>query len=596
VTRERRLLLRSFLKFSPLIALTILLSLLAAGAEVFSIGMLIPFLKNLSAEAGEGFRTGVAWVDRHVLAAGGTKLERMYRIFGLILAATWMRSGFGYLSNLLGVKVRARVTEDLRMRIVDQLQAVALRFYSTTRTGEIINSAKGEMGRMAGLIGVMKTVVERGLLLVAYVAFMAVISWKLTLVVLVLLGVMAGGLTRLIRSVRRQGGRLTRANGRLTSALTEFVGGIRTVVAFNRQEDERQRLHDAVREKAEAVIETTRRNQAVQPLSQAFVSTIMIIVVALAVQFFVFAGTLDMALLLAFLFALFRAMPVIHQLNSQRGNWAKNQAALENIAALLRRDDKPYLEDGPDEAPALREAITFEDVHFAYEPGEPVLEGVSVRIPRGQTTALVGATGAGKSTLADLIPRFYDPTDGRVCYDGVDVRTFTAQSLRARMAVVSQSTYVFNDTVHANIAYGDPDASFEQIVEVADQANALGFIEDMNDGFDTVLGERGVKLSGGQRQRVAIARALLRDPEILILDEATSALDSVTEKQVQASLARLMRGRTVVAIAHRLSTVEDADQVVVLEEGRIVEQGGYRKLLERRGQLWEYHATQYQMA
>jgi len=584
------------LKFSPLIALTILLSLLAAGAEVFSIGMLIPFLKNLSAEAGEGFRTGVAWVDRHVLAAGGTKLERMYRIFGLILAATWMRSGFGYLSNLLGVKVRARVTEDLRMRIVDQLQAVALRFYSTTRTGEIINSAKGEMGRMAGLIGVMKTVVERGLLLVAYVAFMAVISWKLTLVVLVLLGVMAGGLTRLIRSVRRQGGRLTRANGRLTSALTEFVGGIRTVVAFNRQEDERQRLHDAVREKAEAVIETTRRNQAVQPLSQAFVSTIMIIVVALAVQFFVFAGTLDMALLLAFLFALFRAMPVIHQLNSQRGNWAKNQAALENIAALLRRDDKPYLEDGPDEAPALREAITFEDVHFAYEPGEPVLEGVSVRIPRGQTTALVGATGTGKSTLADLIPRFYDPTDGRVCYDGVDVRTFTTQSLRARMAVVSQSTYIFNDTVRANIAYGDPDASFEQIVEGADQANALGFIEDMNDGFDTVLGERGVKLSGGQRQRVAIARALLRDPEILILDEATSALDSVTEKQVQDSLARLMRGRTVVAIAHRLSTIEDADQVVVLEEGRIVEQGGYRKLLERRGQLWEYHATQYQMA
>ena len=596
MTRERRLLLRSFLKFSPLIALTILLSLLAAGAEVFSIGMLIPFLKNLSAEAGEGFRTGVAWVDRHVLAAGGTKLERMYRIFGLILAATWMRSGFGYLSNLLGVKVRARVTEDLRMRIVDQLQAVALRFYSTTRTGEIINSAKGEMRRMAGLIGVMKTVVERGLLLVAYVAFMAVISWKLTLVVLVLLGVMAGGLTRLIRSVRRQGGRLTRANGRLTSALTEFVGGIRTVVAFNRQEDERQRLHDAVREKAEAVIETTRRNQAVQPLSQAFVSTIMIIVVALAVQFFVFAGTLDMALLLAFLFALFRAMPVIHQLNSQRGNWAKNQAALENIAALLRRDDKPYLEDGPDEAPALREAITFEDVHFAYEPGEPVLEGVSVRIPRGQTTALVGATGAGKSTLADLIPRFYDPTAGRVCYDGVDVRTFTAQSLRARMAVVSQSTYVFNDTVHANIAYGDPDASFEQVVEGADQANALGFIEDMNDGFDTVLGERGVKLSGGQRQRIAIARALLRDPEILILDEATSALDSVTEKQVQDSLARLMRGRTVVAIAHRLSTIEDADQVVVLEEGRIVEQGGYRKLLERRGQLWEYHATQYQMA
>lgn len=597
--KEQRILYESFQKYWHLIALTVVLSLMAAASEIFSIGMLIPFLENITAEAGGGFSTGVAWVDQYILAVDGSRVARMYRIFGLILLATWLRSVFGYFGGWLGVIVQARMTEDLRMRIVDQLQDVALRFYSTTRTGEIINTIKEEMGRLANLIGVSKAVVEQGLLVLAYAVFMAWVSWQLTLVVLVFLGLLAIGLRRLIASVRWHGARLSRANGRLASVVTEFVSGVRTVVAFNMQDYERKRLQEAVHEKAEALIETTRRNQAVQPVSQAVVSTILIGVVALAMQFLVFPGRLDMAPLLAFLFALFRMMPAIHQLNKQRGLWAQNRAALDNVAAFLRRSDKPYLEDGPREAPSLKNEITFENVSFAYEPettDERVLKDLNLSIPRGKTTALVGATGAGKSTLADLIPRFYDPTEGRLCYDGEDLRSFKVKSLRAHMAVVSQDTHIFNDTARANIAYGDPEASFERIIEVADQANALGFIEEMSEGFDTVLGERGVKLSGGQRQRIAIARALLRDPEILILDEATSALDSATEKLVQESLDELMQGRTVVAIAHRLSTIENADQVLVLEEGRVVEQGAYQELLEQRGQLWEYHSIQYQMA
>lgn len=595
--QEQRLIFESFRKYGYLIALTVGLSLMAAMTEIFSIGMLIPFLENLSAEAGEGFRTGVAWIDQHVLAVDSTKTERMYRIFGLILLATWLRCGFGYLGSSLGAVVRARVTEDLRMRIVDQLQTVALRFYSTTRMGEIVNTFKEEMVRVAKLIGVAKAYIEQGLLVVAYAVFMAWVSWQLALVVLVFLGGLALGLRRLIASVRWHGARLTRANGRLASVVTEFVSGVRTVVAFNMQSHERERMQEAVHEKASAVIQTARRNLAVRPLSQAVVSTILIAVVALAVQFFVFTGRLDMAPLMAFLFALFRTMPAIHQLNSQRGEWAQNRAALDNIAAFLRRDDKPYLEDGPLEAAPLQSEIAFENVSFAYEPeatDERVLKDVNVRIPCGETTALVGATGAGKSTLADLIPRFYDPTEGCIRYDGEDLRRFKVKSLRARMTVVSQDTHIFNDTARANIAYGNLDMPFERIVEVADQANALGFIEEMSEGFDTVLGERGVKLSGGQRQRIAIARALLRDPEILILDEATSALDSVTEKLVQESLEELMEGRTVIAIAHRLSTIEHADQVLVLEEGEIVEQGTYDELLNRKGQLWEYHKVQFQ--
>jgi subfamily B ATP-binding cassette protein MsbA len=288
--------------------------------------------------------------------------------------------------------------------------------------------------------------------------------------------------------------------------------------------------------------------------------------------------------------------PLVNRLNTQRGILAETQAALESVADLLDTENKPYLTEGDQPAPPLQKEIQFESVDFAYVPTERVLTDITFSIQHGKTTALVGASGAGKSTLADLVPRFYDPTAGRILYDGIDLRDLTVRSLRDRIAIVSQNTHIFNDTVAANIAYGTPDTNFARIREVAEQANALEFIEDLEEGFDTVLGERGVRLSGGQRQRIAIARAILEDPEILILDEATSSLDSISEKLVQQSLQRLMSDRTVLAIAHRLSTIENADWVVVLEDGEIVEQGTYADLIERRGQLWEYHSVQYQMA
>jgi subfamily B ATP-binding cassette protein MsbA len=237
--------------------------------------------------------------------------------------------------------------------------------------------------------------------------------------------------------------------------------------------------------------------------------------------------------------------------------------------------------------------VVFDSVDFAYESDRLVLKDINVEMKTGSTVALVGGSGAGKSTLADLIPRFYDPTRGRALLDGTDLRELDLHSLREKIGIVSQNTYIFNDTLRANIGYGNLDADFDAIQRAARQANALEFIEEMDEGFDTVLGDRGVRLSGGQRQRIAIARALLRDPEILILDEATSSLDSVSEKLVQQSLDTLMEGRTVIAIAHRLSTVENADWVIVLEKGRVVEQGPYADLLQRKGWLWKYHRMQY---
>ncbi len=306
-------------------------------------------------------------------------------------------------------------------------------------------------------------------------------------------------------------------------------------------------------------------------------------------------GYLQSASFLTFLVVLLRITPIIRQLNAVRARLSNLHGSFDNIQQLLRTDDKPYLDNGKVEFSHLKQAIEFVDVDFGYDPNELVLQQISLTIPRGQTVALVGASGAGKSTLADLVPRFYDPTKGEIFIDGLNLRELDVNSLRRKLAVVSQSTFIFNGSVRDNIAYAMTKVDEKSIKEAARLANALEFIQNMPEGFDTQLGDRGVRLSGGQRQRIAIARALLRNPDILILDEATSALDSVSERLIQESIEKLSVGRTVIAIAHRLSTIMRADKVVVLEKGRIVEQGTYQELLQQRGQLWQYHQMQHEV-
>jgi ATP-binding cassette, subfamily B, bacterial MsbA len=268
--------------------------------------------------------------------------------------------------------------------------------------------------------------------------------------------------------------------------------------------------------------------------------------------------------------------------------------SLENVKELLRRDNKNYFENGQATFSRLNRAIDIVSVDFGYNDKKLVLQNITLTIERGKMTALVGKSGSGKTTLADLIARFYDPTEGQIFVDGLDLRMLDINSLRNQMAVVSQDTFIFSASVRENIAYGMLDATDAEIREAARLANALDFIEKMPGGLDAKLGERGVNLSGGEKQRIAIARALLRNPEILILDEATAALDTVSERLIQESIEKLAVGRTVIAIAHRLSTIVKADKVVVMEGGQIIEQGSYQELLEQRGALWKYHKMQHE--
>jgi ATP-binding cassette, subfamily B, bacterial MsbA len=423
---------------------------------------------------------------------------------------------------------------------------------------------------------------------------MFVMSWQLTILSTFLFSLLAVGLSNLNARVRESSFGLSVANGNFTSAAVEFINGIRTVHAFGTQDFERDRYNKAsnlVLSSATKVIVTWT---LVRPIAEAIATTVLVVMILLAFTMFVTQGKLQVSSLLTFFFVLFRLVPFIQDINGTRAFLSSLQGSADTIQNLLRTDDKPYFQNGKIKFNTLKRSIDLVSVDFGYTADNFILHNVTLSIEKGKTTALVGSSGAGKTTLADLIPRFHDATEGYIYLDDIDIKKFDINSLRRKIAVVSQDTFIFNNSVWNNISYGSPEATPEQIKEAANLANALEFILEMPEGFDTQLGDRGVRLSGGQRQRLAIARALLRNPEILILDEATSALDSVSERLIQESLEKLSVGKTVIAIAHRLSTIAKADKVVVLEQGRIIEQGGYQELLELKGKLWKYHQMQHE--
>jgi len=591
-----RLVLRQLWVHRRLFVLTVALTGLSAAFEGVGLGLLVPFLDSLTNPEAKGFATGWTWVDQHLLRVDAPVKTRLYWFSGLIFMSILLRSGLSYAANQLSVRLQESVLHRLRCQIIDQLQAVSLKFYAHRRAGDLLNVLTAEIQRLRFLLGTSSAILIQGFLLVVYGTAIFALSWSLALVAIGLTVGLFVVVRALIEQLKREGNAITTTNSWIASRAQELIAGIRVVLTHGAEAFESARFKQVSREAADVVVRISRRQSLVGPLSQAVASATLIGLIIVAVQFFVLPGRMSIAVLITFLFAFFRMLPIVQQINGLRAMWAKQRGAVDAVAALLRRDDKPYLPDGTIPFEGLREAIELRHVSFGYEPGQRVLHDINLTIRKGQTVAFVGASGAGKSTLADLIVRLYDPDEGQILYDGIDLRQYRLDTLRRRIAMVSQDTFLFHDTIRANIAYGLEDVPEDRIRWAAAQANALEFIEQLPEGFDTVVGDRGARLSGGQRQRIAIARALLRDPDILVLDEATSALDSVSEQLVQEALERLMAGRTVIVIAHRLSTIENADYVVVLEAGRVVEKGTYAGLIEQKGYLWKYHHMQYVVA
>jgi len=576
--------------------LLIFLMIVGAALEGLSVGLLIPFLDGLFSPDAPPWSTGIEWFDHWVLGVNAPVLERLYRVAGLILAVVVLNGGISYWAGYLKIRFRESILHRIRCQIIDQFHAVSLSFFSTTKVGNLINTMTSETKRLRNVINIAADMTAQVFVFLAYASTIVWISWELSIIALLLCGVVFGTMNRLLHKLRNSGRAIKRSNQAIASTTTDLLGGIRTINEFDTEDFEARRFAKTSKEARRVITKAGKREAIVGPITKSIASSVLIGIVIVGVQFLVMPGHMKMSALMAFLVALLRLIPTMKTINGMRAQWSVYSSAMDDIGDILRRDDKPYLHDGSRELDALRDGFELKNVSFGYEPGQRVLKNIDLHIPQGKITALLGGSGAGKSTLADLVARFHDPDEGAILLDGVDLREYKISSLRDKIAVVNQHTFLFNQTARFNIAYGLDDISEETLRQTAEKANALEFIEEMPDGFDTILGDRGARLSGGQRQRIAIARALLRNPEFLILDEATSSLDSVSENIVHESMEYLMQGRTVLVIAHRLSTVENADNVVVLEDGRIVEQGGYQELLDQKGQLWKYHSLQFEMA
>jgi ABC-type multidrug transport system fused ATPase/permease subunit len=377
----------------------------------------------------------------------------------------------------------------------------------------------------------------------------------------------------------------------------ETLTGIQLIKATANEEKEYRRLLQAIENCEKADFLAQANSAAIAPLSEVMSLFAILLIVGLGNVFFPTQIASLSAILLTYLFLLFRLLPLIAQLNGFRSKFANRASSIKAVNEFLRRDNKPFSKNGNCHYVPIAQGIHFDGVSFAYGDRAPqVLDGIDLQLYRGETLALVGASGAGKSTVAKLLPRFYNPTAGKITLDGRDLREFDVKSLRKAMGIVSQETVLFNESVFENIAYGKPHATEAEVIEAAKQAKAYEFIVELPQGFQTKIGDRGICLSGGQRQRLAIARTLLQDPDILILDEATSALDAISERAIREAIENLSRNRTTLAIAHRLSAVQNADRIAVLDKGRIVEIGTHDQLLARGGHYTQLYRMQCETA
>ncbi len=519
--------------------------------------------------------------------------ERMLLLVPLaVVLVALIKGGAGYFQQILMAAVGQGIIADTQLRMYRHLIRADLAYLHQVHTGKLISSFLYDVGLLRDAVARAATgILKDGFTVVALVVVMFVQDWRLALASLVILPVAGIAMRKLGRRMRLAASRSQTATGVLAQHLSETFEGARLVKAYGMEAHETARAEVAIRRRLKELMRALRTRAMASPIMEALSG----IAVAMAILYGGWqaqAGEITLGAFTSFLGALLMAYQPIKGLANLHNSLQEGLAAAERIFAML--DVEPEIDEaaGAEPLDIAGGEIGFEKVSFSYGDALPALEGVSLTVPAGATVALVGPSGAGKSTLLNLIPRFYDAGQGRVLIDGQDVRSLTLASLRGAIALVSQEATLFDDSVRANIAYGRPGASDEEIAAAARAADADGFIQALAQGYDTVLGEGGFKLSGGQRQRIAIARAMLRDAPILLLDEATSALDSRSDAEVQAALVRLMRNRTTVVIAHRLSTVMAADAIHVMDKGRIVETGSHAELLAAGGLYAKLHALQ----
>ncbi len=529
---------------------------------------------------------GHGWLDPLILSmTAGDRLAtlKLAAVAALLIAVVGALCS--YADKSLTTSVGQWVMHDLRRNLYSHIQRLSLAYHDHKQTGDLISRVTSDIDAIQSFIasGLLGALVDC-LTLVGMVAVMFHLNWRFTLIALSVAPVLFAVVYSYTRRIKKAAREVRKKEGQIVSTIQEVLTSIRVVKAFTREEYEQHRLEEESLESVEIALRARGLKAKLSPLVEIIVAAGTSMVLWFGARM-VLDGTLSSGDLIVFIFYLGKMYKPMQDLSKMTDSYSKAAVGYERIREVLETENVVRDQPGARPAPRFRGDIEYENVSFGYDPKSPILRNVSFKIQAGQTLALVGPTGAGKSTIISMLPRFYEMDSGVIRIDGRDVRSFTQQSLRQQMSFVLQETILFHGPIWSNIAYGKPDASRAEILRAAEMANAQEFIEKLPEGYNTVVGERGATLSGGQRQRIAIARAVIRNSPILILDEPSTGLDAASEQLVFDALDRLMVGKTSIVIAHRLSTIRRADLILVVKDGEIVERGTHDELLAK-GQLY----------